>query len=102
MKVFNKGLNNSFKVFAVKKKLELKFHTFCISQNVILHTVEDDNDSDKRVTNNDSSTMVAAGVGLTFGGLTIDGMLSAGTLGTTQGNLDGNNVLTRIGANYSF
>ncbi|MBX3040097.1 MAG: hypothetical protein KF789_05235 [Bdellovibrionaceae bacterium] len=71
-----------------------------IQQNVLLGSVKDGtaaapNDKEAPIANN---TNVAAGLGLKYGGIVLDGVLSA----ATSGNINGNAVLARAGMTYSF
>ncbi len=70
-----------------------------IQQNVLLGSVKDDsaapNDKEAPIANN---TTVNAGLGLKYGGIVLDGVLSA----ATTGNVNGNAVLARAGMTYNF
>lgn len=71
-----------------------------IQQNVLLGSTKDGTetapaDGEDTIENN---TTVSAGVGLTYGNLTLDGVLSA----ASTGNVNGNQVLANAGLIYRF
>lgn len=71
-----------------------------ISQNVLLGSTKDEtagagSDEEQSIENN---TTVAAGLGLKYGGITLDGTLT----GATTGNINGNSILARAGMIYNF
>lgn len=71
-----------------------------ITQNVFLGSTKDGTAAapgDKEISTPNNTT-VAAGLGLKYGGITLDGTLAA----ATTGNINGNAVLARAGMIYNF
>jgi hypothetical protein len=76
-----------------------------VSQNIVIGNEKVKGGSDKDIAN---STNVSAGATMTWGNLAIDGMIGntdgsrAGTVGTENGALTTDNLMTRVGVTYKF
>lgn len=71
-----------------------------ITQSVLISSFEDENQAapaDGKITNK-NDTKVAAGIGLKYNNLTLDGVISA----STTGDINGNAVLSQASLTYNF
>lgn len=69
-----------------------------VSQNILLGQVKDETATNTDPTGIDSNTAVAGGLGLKYGKLTLDGLLSA----AGNGQINGTNFLTQASVTYNF
>lgn len=69
-----------------------------LEQNILLGEAKDETATNTDAEGIPSNTRVAAGLGLKYGGLTLDGLLAA----ASSGQVNGTNFLTQASVTYSF